>query len=88
MGRFRACPIFLINMEKDKYLEKAIELAKAVQCETAKYIMDWKGYRVYVACWKNPPKKFGGKPTFILANKYTIRYDKDEETDEILISLP
>lgn len=64
-------------METDKYLNKAIEMARASIYDTAAYLGEWNGYRVYEPDFNDNKEHCIGIPLFILEKDGKLRWTRD-----------
>lgn len=63
--------------------EELVEIAKQKGYETVEQLPDWKHYKVYALCSKEPDLIIG-RPEFLLVAENKIRFATDKEVWEIL----
>lgn len=69
-------------------LEKIVKFAQTSIYDTAEYIGEWKGHKVYEPGWNNDEPRFIGFPQFVLVKGDSIRWTKDwEESRAIMETL-
>ncbi len=66
----------------NKYLKSATEFAKAHGYPEARYLQDWRGFKLFIAV----DDSFSGYPPYILVSDSSIRFTTPEETETILFT--
>ncbi|MCM1141819.1 MAG: hypothetical protein NC453_24880 [Muribaculum sp.] len=67
-------------------LENIVKFAKTSIYDTAKYIGEWSGHKIYEPGFADEAPRFIGFPSFILVKGDTIRWNKDWEESQAIMS--
>jgi len=66
--------------------EKIVKFVQSSIYDTAEYLGEWKGYAVYEPGWNDDKPHCVGFPSFILVKGDTIRWTKDWEESQAIMS--
>lgn len=72
-------------MANDKYLSDAVKMAQASIYDGARYLGEWRGFRVYEPTFADDEPRFIGFPEFVLAKDDVLRWDDGEEESRALM---